>query len=146
MAVSGLPGFSNAMHDEHESVAGGPSRGIGIFLSRWLLTIVSVEAPVNTDIVTHYGGSSDLAERIRTSLVDAGMDIERLTTRDLATVDEFHIRGRRATLELAARMALTPGNRVLDIGSGPDFPDMARHQVRNLAEKRIRIVTYICRS
>lgn len=64
---------------------------------------------MNTDIVTHYGGSSDLAERIRTSLVDAGMDIERL-------------------------MFL-----------GPDFPDMARNQVRNLAEKRIRTVTYICR-
>lgn len=91
-------------------------------MSRWLFAIEFKEAPVSTDIVTHYGGSSDLAERIRTSLVDAGMDIERLTTRDLATVDEFHIRGRRATLELAERMALTPGSRVLDIGSGLGGP------------------------
>jgi ubiquinone/menaquinone biosynthesis C-methylase UbiE len=45
-----------------------------------------------------------------------------LTTADLATIDEFHIRGRKATLELAAQMKLTAGSHVLDIGSGLGGP------------------------
>ena len=36
----------------------------------------------------------------------------------LAPVDEFHVRGREATLELAQAVALTPSNRVLDVGCG----------------------------
>jgi len=87
---------------------------------------------MSTDIAAHYRGSSDLAEKIRRSLAEAGKDLERITTRDLATVDEFHIRGRRATLELAERMALTPESRVLDVGSGLGGP------ARTLAE------TYSC--
>jgi ubiquinone/menaquinone biosynthesis C-methylase UbiE len=45
-----------------------------------------------------------------------------LTTADLATVDEFHIRGRKATLELAAPMNLNSDSHVLDIGSGLGGP------------------------
>ena len=37
---------------------------------------------------------------------------------DLAPADEFHIRGREATVELAARDWLAPGLHVLDIGCG----------------------------
>lgn len=88
---------------------------------------------MNADIATHYGGPGDLAARIRNALVAAGRDVERLTTRDLATVDEFHIRGRQATLELAERMELTRDCHVLDIGSGLGGP------ARTLAE------TYGCR-
>jgi len=33
-------------------------------------------------------------------------------------VDEFHVRGREATVELARRAALGPGTRVLDVGCG----------------------------
>ena len=73
---------------------------------------------MNTDIQIHYGGSADVAARIRNGLIAAGKDIERLTTRDLATVDEFHIRGRQATLELGDRMALGQDSHVLDVGSG----------------------------
>ena len=46
------------------------------------------------------------------------MAMDRLTTADLATVDEFHIRGRKATLELAGYLNLDASSRVLDIGSG----------------------------
>ena len=83
---------------------------------------------MNTEIETHYGGSGDLAARIRNSFIAAGKDVERLTTMDLAAVDEFHIRGRQATLELADRMKLTQGCHVLDIGSGLAGP------ARTLAE------------
>ena len=40
----------------------------------------------------------------------------------LATIDEFHVRGRTATLELAERMALDNNSHVLDIGSGLGGP------------------------
>lgn len=43
----------------------------------------------------------------------------------MASVDEFHIRGRKATLELAERMKLTEDSRVLDIGSGLGGPARA---------------------
>ena len=49
-------------------------------------------------------------------------DLNKLTTTDLATVDEFHIRGRKATLELAAQMNLNADSHVLDIGSGLGGP------------------------
>ena len=73
---------------------------------------------MSVEIESHYGGPGDLATRIRERLIAAGKDIEHLTTRDLASVDEIHIRGRRATLELAERLELTPESHVLDIGSG----------------------------
>ena len=77
---------------------------------------------MNPGVETHYAGASDLATRIRESLSAVGKDSARLTTGDLATVDEFHIRGRQATLELAQRMDLTPDSHVLDIGSGLGGP------------------------
>lgn len=73
---------------------------------------------MKSDIKTHYGGPPDLAVRIKQGLTAAGKDIEQLRTVDLAAVDEFHIRGRKATLELAERMELTPDSHVLDIGCG----------------------------
>ncbi len=47
-----------------------------------------------------------------------GKDINNITPSDLAPVDEFHIRGREATVELADRAGVIPGLRVLDVGSG----------------------------
>jgi len=52
-------------------------------------------------VVSHYAGSGDLASQIAESLRSAGKDISRLTTADLAAIDEFHIRDRKATLERA---------------------------------------------
>jgi hypothetical protein len=46
------------------------------------------------DIEAHYVGPGELATRIKDSLVAAGKNADRLTTADLAAVDEFHIRGR----------------------------------------------------
>ena len=73
---------------------------------------------MSADIEAHYGGPGQLAARIKHSLIAAGKNPDRLTAADLASVDEFHIRGRRATLELAQRMELSRGCHVLDIGSG----------------------------
>jgi ubiquinone/menaquinone biosynthesis C-methylase UbiE len=67
------------------------------------------------------------------SLRKAGKDIGKLTTADLAAVDEFHIRGRAATLELTRLLNIGADSRVLDIGSGLGGP------ARTLVE------TYGCR-
>ncbi len=75
-----------------------------------------------TYVETHYAGSGDLANQIWDRLSAAGKDRTRLTTGDLATVDEFHIRGRQATLEMAERMELTADSHVLDMGSGLGGP------------------------
>jgi len=65
----------------------------------------------------HYGRGQILDSILR-ALRQAGKDLDRLRPVDLAPVDEFHIRGREATIELAARAALRPGLRVLDVGCG----------------------------
>lgn len=79
-------------------------------------------------VATHYGGGGDLATKIAAGLRQAGKELSALTTADLAAVDEFHFRGREATLELAAQMGLNVDARVVDIGSGLGGP------ARTLAE------------
>jgi len=80
-------------------------------------------------VAAHYSGSGTLADAISENIRSAGKDLKNLTTADLATVDEFHIRGRKATLELAEKMQLTNDSRILDIGSGLGGP------ARTLAEE-----------
>jgi SAM-dependent methyltransferase len=72
---------------------------------------------VNEAIQTHYT-RSDLGNAILAALEKAGKDVNRLAPEDLAPVDEFHIRGRTATLELARAAGLDSTKRVLDVGSG----------------------------
>jgi ubiquinone/menaquinone biosynthesis C-methylase UbiE len=72
---------------------------------------------VRADVEKHYGRGEILNSILR-ALREAGKDIARLTPPDLAPVDEFHIRGREATIELANRGSLQPGLRVLDVGCG----------------------------
>jgi SAM-dependent methyltransferase len=69
----------------------------------------------------HYG-RGDLAARILEALRAAGKDPDDLTTEDLAPVDQLHIRGRGATLELAHRAGITAGMRALDVGGGLGGP------------------------
>lgn len=83
---------------------------------------------MHSDIESHYSSAGDLAEQIRRSLLEAGKSLDQLTTADLAAVDEFHIGGRDATLEVGNRMNLTDDCHVLDIGSGLGGP------ARTLAE------------
>lgn len=73
-------------------------------------------------VEAHYAGGGALADQIADGLRKAGKDLAGLKTADLATVDEFHIRGRKATLELAEHMKLSGAARVLDIGSGLGGP------------------------
>ena len=65
----------------------------------------------------HYGVGSIL-ESILGALTAMGKDVANLEPSDLAPVDEFHIRGRESTLELADRADIRPGMKVLDVGCG----------------------------
>ena len=75
-----------------------------------------------SDVVSHYARADDLASAIRGALTNAGVDLEDVSTIALAPVDEFHIRGRAATLEIAEALAVDAGSVVLDIGSGLGGP------------------------
>ncbi|MCB4455132.1 class I SAM-dependent methyltransferase [Leisingera sp. McT4-56] len=70
------------------------------------------------DIPEHYSGGGNLADRIARDLRARGLEPSDLTPAEFEPLDEFHFRGRAATLELAAQMRLTPQSNVLDIGSG----------------------------
>jgi ubiquinone/menaquinone biosynthesis C-methylase UbiE len=84
-------------------------------------------------VASHYSGNLKLADAIAEKLRSVGKDLNNLTTSDLVIVDEFHIRGRKATLELGEKMNLSAHSHVLDIGSGLGGP------ARTLTE------TYSCR-
>lgn len=78
---------------------------------------VSMSNLVNEAVQTHYG-RPDVGSVILAALEKAGKSLDQLTPEDLAPVDEFHIRGRTATLELARAAGLDANKHVLDVGSG----------------------------
>jgi SAM-dependent methyltransferase len=75
----------------------------------------------DSSLQEHYH-QSGLAQRILAALGEAGLDIECLTRDDLELLDEFHIRGRSATRELAALATLAPDLALLDLGCGIGGP------------------------
>lgn len=80
------------------------------------------------EVTRFYGGDGGLVAALREALDDARSGDTPLRTVDLAPVDEFHIRGRSATMEIAEALRLTPDSHVLDLGSGLGGP------ARTLAE------------
>lgn len=77
---------------------------------------------VTDSVVDHYAGSGDLTSSIAAALDAAGIERERMATTVLAPVDEFHIRGRTATVEIIEALQVNASSRVLDIGSGLGGP------------------------
>ena len=70
-----------------------------------------------SDVERHYG-RGQILQSIMRALRDMQKDMSTLSPVDLARGDEFHTRGRAATIDLARRAALTPGLKVLDSGGG----------------------------
>jgi SAM-dependent methyltransferase len=68
-------------------------------------------------VARHYAHGS-LEEAILSALAAAGKDVNHLTPKDLAPVDEFHVGGRQATMAFAEQFGVRPGMRLLDIGCG----------------------------
>lgn len=71
-----------------------------------------------TETIKRHYTVSALATRILDALEKAGKDPSRLSVEDLAPIDEFHVRGRQATLELAEAARIQAHHAVLDVGSG----------------------------
>jgi SAM-dependent methyltransferase len=69
----------------------------------------------------HYS-PGDLTGAIVRALRAAGQKGAALTPRDLAPLDQFHIGGRTATLDLARLAEVRPGETVLDVGGGLGGP------------------------
>lgn len=72
-------------------------------------------------VQSHYS-VTDLGQLILDTLAQAGRDPRHLTPEDLAPIDEFHIRGRAATLDLARAAQINRAMTVLDVGSGLGGP------------------------
>jgi ubiquinone/menaquinone biosynthesis C-methylase UbiE len=61
-------------------------------------------------------------ETITHELEKAGIDLQHITRKDIAGIDEFHVRGKEVTLEMAAAAGLQPGLSILDVGCGIGGP------------------------
>ncbi len=72
-------------------------------------------------VIDHYE-HSNLLERLKNALVTAGLGERTLAPGDLAALDQFHLRGLKATIELAEALKLKPGMTIVDIGSGLGGP------------------------
>jgi SAM-dependent methyltransferase len=69
------------------------------------------------EIVRHYG-DGDIRARLEQALARAGFGEGRLSSSDLAPLDQFHTRGLAATVELAQAAAIQAGAEIVDVGSG----------------------------
>jgi ubiquinone/menaquinone biosynthesis C-methylase UbiE len=73
-------------------------------------------------VARFYSGPGRLVAAIDSALDAAGMDRAAMRPADFAPVDEFHIRGRAATLEIIEALGLSADSHVLDLGSGLGGP------------------------
>jgi len=76
---------------------------------------------IEDKVAAHYGDSSSEAALMET-LSRAGKDIDRLTTEDLAPIDELHLGWRPVTVAFGQALAFPRAAHVLDIGSGIGGP------------------------
>lgn len=74
------------------------------------------------DVARFYSGPGSLVAAIGSALEAAGLNRATLRPADLAPIDEFHIRGRAASLEIVTALGLTADAHVLDLGSGLGGP------------------------
>ena len=83
--------------------------------------------------ISDHWGQGDVYARIVAALEKMGKRMDALTIEDLAPGDHFHARGLVATAELADRLAVKPGQHILDIGCGLGGP--ARYMAKRFACK-----------
>lgn len=72
--------------------------------------------------IADHWGKGDIYALIVAALRKMSKPLEGLTIEDLAPVDHFHARGFPATVELADRLPVRPGQHLLDIGCGLGGP------------------------
>ena len=74
-----------------------------------------------SSITDHYRGG-DLLARLKTALIEDGVDPDAPTLETLAPYDHFHSRGIEATADLADKVAIDPHDHILDMGAGMGGP------------------------
>ena len=77
----------------------------------------NVQSAALSRMAAHYT-VPELGARILEVLASIGKDVNALSADDLAAVDEFHVRGREATRELAGLVGIATNASVLDVGCG----------------------------
>jgi SAM-dependent methyltransferase len=79
--------------------------------------------------LAYYADGGELLAPVLTALEAAGLPTDEIDSDVLVGIDEFHGRGRSATVALLREANLAAGERVLDIGAGIGGParTMARH-------------------
>jgi 16S rRNA G527 N7-methylase RsmG len=75
----------------------------------------------NNKNLDHYD-CPDLITRIKTDLLKVGKSSNNLTIDDLATVDEFHLRGSMATNKVIELLQAKADSHLIDLGSGLGGP------------------------
>jgi SAM-dependent methyltransferase len=90
-----------------------------------------IAAMASPQAIADHWGKGDVYAVIVAALKQMGKPLEGLTVEDLAPVDHFHARGLPATVELADRLPIEPGQHILDIGCGLGGP--ARYIARRFS-------------
>lgn len=91
-----------------------------------------------------YSGPGGLVAAIGNALDVAGLDRARLRPADLAPVDEFHIRGREASLEIIDALDVTAASHVIDLGSGLGGPARTVAEVTGCSVTGIDLTPEFC--
>lgn len=76
---------------------------------------------LDTEVKEHYS-IQNLSERILNALSKVKSDSSNYTRDDFSAFDEFHIRGKQATIILANMVPVKEGMKILDLGSGVGGP------------------------
>ena len=97
-----------------------------------------------SDVATFYEGPGELVAAIGTALDSAGVDRATLQPADLAPIDEFHIRGREATLQIIDALEFTSRSHVIDLGSGLGGPARTIAEVTGSSVTGIDLTPQFC--
>jgi ubiquinone/menaquinone biosynthesis C-methylase UbiE len=95
-------------------------------------------------VARFYSGAGGLVAAIASALDAAGLDRAALRPADLAPVDEFHIRGRAASLEIIEALGVTADSHVLDLGSGLGGPARTLAEVTGCTVTGIDLTAEFC--
>lgn len=76
----------------------------------------------SSSAIADHWSQVDAYDTIVSALRKMSQPLESLTIEDLAPVDHLHARGYPATVDLADRLPIAPGQRILDIGCGLGGP------------------------
>jgi ubiquinone/menaquinone biosynthesis C-methylase UbiE len=91
-----------------------------------------------------YSGPGGLVAAIGSALDAAGLDRATLRPADLAPVDEFHIRGRAASMEIVEALDITARAHVVDLGSGLGGPARTLAEVTGCTVTGIDLTPEFC--